>query len=72
MWSRKAKSLELWEWFYCLALFMVYSLTACAGGIQQVTPAGMCLLMIPCFWHKNIYIIIFFLLSSVFNLEMSN
>lgn len=54
MWTRKEKFLELWEWFYCLALFMVCSLTACAGGIQQVTPAGVCLLMVPYFWHKNI------------------
>lgn len=55
MWTRKEKFLELWEWFYCLALFMVCSLTACAGGIQQVTPAGMCLLIVPSFWHKNIW-----------------
>lgn len=54
MWTRKENFLELWKWFYCLALSMVCSLTACAGGIQQVTPAGMCLLMVPS-CHKNIW-----------------
>lgn len=53
--DRKEKFLKLWEWFYSLALFKVCSLTACVGGIQQVIPAGMCLLMVPFFWHKNIW-----------------
>lgn len=62
--DRKEKFLELWEWFYCLAVFKVCSLTACAGGMKQVTPAGMCLLVEPSFWHKNIWS--YFSLSLLF------
>jgi len=44
MWTKEEEFLELWEQFHCLAFFKVCSLTAYAGGTQQVIPAGLCLL----------------------------